>query len=172
MNKYVSVKKLDDGRTRIDLKPVEGTNRGYQIFFEESAAGFTNNVCQHIRVECGTRLDLVKAGAVFKVTFYENKERKPSYSVILNDCEWTKNHIEDIEKQLVEQVREVQYQLELQKNMKMIEEAIKTQGYSTLIQQLIKQHADDLTDMQVMDIQRTLTDVKEEKGLTSRPSIF
>ena len=36
---------------------------------------------------------------------------------------------------------------------------------------MIVNNADKLSDMDVMEIQRTLTDVKEEKGLTSRPPI-
>ena len=70
----------------------------------------------------------------------------------------------------MEQAEKIEYETEVNKNLKQVEKAIKTKGYASLIQTMIVQNADKLTDTDINNIQETLTQVKEDKGVLTRPT--
>ena len=175
MNKYVRVTKLENGTTQIKLFPVKGTTAGYKIFFEDNgASAFFQNLCSEERFLSNSSYDLVKAGSTVTISFKQcdSTMLQPAYTAVLDNCAWADKNIESIQKQLEEQANKIEFNLEVKANLTEIEQAIRTKGYANLIQTLIKKYADQLTNDEVMDIQSTLTTVKEDKRLTSRPSVF
>lgn len=171
MSKYVRVEKLPNGTTQIKLFPVK-PKRGYQIFFENNGASeYFNNLLSENSYLCRSYHQWVKAGSVVCIKFNnDNTAQYAEYVAILDNCVWTDEHIEDIENQLIEQVQNMEEECKLENEVNKIKNIIQTKGYATLIQTMIKQHADELTNDEIMDIQRTLTTVKEDKGLIARPT--
>jgi len=175
MNKYVSVQKLNDGTTEIRLAPVKvmGNYKTYQIFCEgDNSNQFYNSLISQEGVGCGITRQLVKAGEIISVHFRPLSKQIPVCVLTLSDCAWVNENIDNIVNQLTYQATKYEHQNQGAQELKQIEKVIKEQGYATLIQKLIIQHADELTVSEVMDIQRTLTSVKEDKKMVSRPSCF
>ena len=172
MSKYVSVTKLANGKTRIDLRPVAGCNSGYKIFLQNGVAQFFENVSLEEKTLTTTKLEHVKAGAIVYIKFSKVEGINPAYSVVLDNTEWTNNNIKDIEQQLVEQAESLERKIEMASYLQQVEDCVlRSKDYKSLIQQMIVNTSNKLSDSDIMDIQRTLTDIKEERGLSTRPSI-
>jgi len=92
------------------------------------------------------------------------------YSVVLNNTNWLKKNINYIISQLINQEQQMLIDIAIKKQVKNIAEAVKSGNYTSLIQQMIIDNAHNLTDMNIMEIQSTLTDIKQERGLVSNLS--
>lgn len=172
MSKYVSIEKLQNGDVQIVLDKIPGSKRAYQIFFDAldcPAEQFFTYIRSESKLLCDTSIMIVLAGSLLYIKF-KNIDNKynPQYKVVLEKSKWVDEHFDSIKSQLLAQAREIEYDVECDRNVKEIEQAIHTKNYSTLIQNMIKQYANELTDIEVMEIQSTLTTVKESKGLTPR----
>lgn len=167
MLEYISVKKLSKGTTQIRILPVQGSKNRYDIYFYEykGASKFLNSICSQSAVSSRISSETVMSGSFINIIFDNVKDDsiQPSYTVILDNNEWVENNIKDIEKQLVGQAKRFEYEVTLKNNTRLIEQAIQTNNYASLIQTMIQQNSERLTDVDINNIQTTLSEVKAQK---------
>ncbi len=172
-NSYISVEKLESGETRIEILPVSKKHNTFKIYFNEvnGASKFLEHTNSKYETLCNLRFirDEANSNSTLIIAFDTEVDClvEPKYTASLDNSTWTETHIDDIKNQLEEQVKTIEDEIATKKELVNIEYIIRKRGYATIIQKLIMEHSDELTDEQVMDIQRTLTQVKEEKGLIS-----
>lgn len=167
MLEYISVNKLSNGTTQIKILPVKGANNRYNIYFYEykGASKFLHSICSENAVSSRISSETVMSGSFINIIFDNVKDDsiQPSYTVILDNNEWVENNIKDIEKQLVGQAKRFEYEVTLKNNTRLIEQAIKTNNYASLIQAMIQQNSEKLTDADINNIQKTLSAVQAQK---------
>lgn len=172
MSKYVSVEKLDNGDIKIVINKIPESDQFFKISFDDMRGNvrYISSIVSESKMLASTYYfgDEEGCGVIIRFDKKADINVNPQYCVVLENSPWINSYFEDIKKQLLEQAEQIEFNIAVKQQVKQIEKDIKTKNYSTLIQNMIKQYADELTDTEVMDIQRTLTDVKEERGLTPR----
>lgn len=166
----IKVELLEGGRIKVTITSMPGTANHYNLLIRYGGiCDFENNVFGESAYNAKRYFDNDNHGRIhWHISL--SQEENSQYSVIFEDTKWVKHNIGDFISQLKNQAQQIKINLETSKYIKSVAQAVKTGDYKSLIQQMIVNYADKLSDIDVMEIQRTLTDVKDEKGLTSRPS--
>ena len=88
MSKHVSVEKMDNGTTQIKLYPVEGSTRGYKLFFEDNgASSFFRHLIGETKNASSTSHEWIKAGSMISIKFSPEIGRtQPYYVAVLENC--------------------------------------------------------------------------------------
>lgn len=165
MGKYVSVNKMGNQYV-IRIEKMPNSYSGYKIRFDEDwgCTKFlsTENRASEKAILTTTYVNDIKVGGVFLITFdkIESKLVKPSYTVILNDTPWVREHIEDIKKQLFEQEAKKVQSIKEREYKKAIETAVVSDNPTSLIKRLISENARKLSSKDLLEIERELMKVK------------
>ena len=117
MDKYLSFKTDNFGRTQISLKPVENNLSIYQIHFDDlyNVKHFFENMDSETKCFCATTIANDAFGSVINIAFSPNNKVKPEYKIILTNSEWTKAHIGHIKAELKTQLQQIINSTETQK---------------------------------------------------------
>ncbi|MBQ7880822.1 MAG: hypothetical protein IJ358_03165, partial [Clostridia bacterium] len=169
MSKYVSVKKLEDGKTEIVITKIPESNRnGYSIFFEgyNDASDFFDiaNMYYEKKIGVKSRSELVKAGSMLFIVFAKDVNPETAkYTVVLNNTRWVKKHIERIKSQLIAQANQIEQDVATKKLNNAINEAVKTNNSANLIKTMLRKSSKNFSDEDLQNIQDCLDNVKQQK---------
>jgi hypothetical protein len=166
MGKLVSIEKLEDGKTKITIERMPKTSNHYKIFLRR-CGGMQHwvNVISENTINSKSFYDNTNDGVYWHINLLNAEDAK--YEVVLDNSEWVSKHIKEIKEQLLHQEEQIIVNRAIKNQVKEITQAVRTNNYTSLIQNMIKQYADELTDTEVMEIQKTLTEIKENKGMIS-----
>ena len=172
MDKLVSIEKLNDGKIKITINRMPNTSNHYNILIRKGGViNFEENVFGQTLYNAKTYFDNDKQSRLhWHIHLYQDVDNA-KYSIIFNNTPWVKSNIKDITSQILNIEQGMLVDIALKRHASSIAKAIKTNDYKSLIQQMIIDNSDKLSNEDIIDIQRTLTDVKEERGLSTRPPI-